>query len=78
MVENAGNTPAFVGEALSLYKQCDKNPFAKYLVWHIARKHIIHTEGIDKRQVDRLVSGGVFEVMGKRRLLLEKNEREKG
>ena len=78
MVENAGDTNAFVDAALSLYKQRADDPFSKYLIWHIARKHIIHTEDIDKRQVDRLVSGGVFEVKGKRRLLLEQGKQEKG
>ena len=76
MIENTGNTENFVREALAMYKDFGSMPFIRYLIRHIARKHIIHTAEIDNRQIDKLVSGGLFESKGKRRLLLEQNKKK--
>ena len=76
MIENTGNTEDFVREALAMYKDFGSMPFIRYLIRHIARKHIIHTAEIDNRQIDKLVSGGLFESKGKRRLLLEQNKQK--
>lgn len=76
MIENTGNTEDFVREALVMYKNFESMPFVRYLIMHIARKHIIHTAQIDNRQIDKLVSGGLFESKGKRKLLLEHNKQK--
>lgn len=71
MVENTGNTPAFVKDALSLNQQYNKNPFIRSLISQIARKHIIFMSKIDNKQINKLVSGKILSVKNSKGLLIQ-------
>lgn len=77
MEENTGNTQEFVSKAIQLRKELDSTPYARLLIALIARKHIIYTDSIDYKQIDRLQSGGVLSSRSKSSLLLEKGKLEK-
>ena len=72
MEENSGNTPEFISRAISLRKELEAMPYARTLIAQIARKHIIYTQSIDHRQVDKLLDGRVLAVESKPSLLLSK------
>ncbi len=77
MIENAGDTAAFVDKALSVHSDYSQDYFVQWLVRLIARKHIIHTPNIDYRMVDKLTSGKILDQRGKKAFLLEQNSEEK-
>ncbi len=75
MEENVGITSEFVSKAIALRKELDDCYYAKTLISQIARKHVILTDNIDHRQVDRLVSGKVISTSGKATLLLKQGKK---
>ena len=77
MEENVGNTSEFVSKAIALRKELDSCHYAKALIAQIARKHIIYTENIDHRQIDKLVSGKVVSSDSKAMLLLEQGKKSR-
>ncbi|EHQ89551.1 metallophosphoesterase [Desulfosporosinus youngiae] len=77
MEENVGNTPQFVSRAITLRKELDSCYYARTLIAQIARKHIIYTENIDHREIDRLLSGKVMSSDSKSILLLEQGKNSK-
>lgn len=77
MEENTGNTQEFVSKAIALRKELNNCYYAKTLITQIARKHIIFTDHIDFRQIDKLVSGKVVSPNSKAMLLLEHGKSRK-
>lgn len=71
MWENHGDTNSFVNKAIELYNEFSANPFGKDLISQIAYKHIINAPKIDRREIDRLVSGGVLNNANKRQFLIQ-------
>lgn len=68
--ENTGNTSDFVQRAITLRKDLDKSPFSVMLISQIARKHIIYNGNINRRELDRLISGNVLSSEKKPSILL--------
>lgn len=77
MEENVGNSPEFVSKAILLRKQLENDPYAIMLIAQIARKHIIYTENLDYRQIDKLLSGKVISPESKKTLLIEQSKNSK-
>lgn len=77
MNENAGNTVDFVSKAVKLKDDLKNNSFAGMLISQIARKHMIYSDRIDYKQLDKLVSSGIFSPKGKKSLLLEQGSGKK-
>lgn len=77
MEENVGNSPEFVSKAILLRKQLANDPYATMLIAQIARKHIIYTENMDYRLVDKLLSGKVISPESKKTLLIEQSKNSK-
>ena len=74
MQENAGDTAAFVQNAIALQKEIGTDPYAKMLISRIAYKHIIYQENVDSRAISRLISGNVLNDRSKPALLLTKGD----
>lgn len=77
MNENAGNTVDFVSKAVKLKDDLKNNSFAGMLISQIARKHMIYSDRIDYKQLDKLVSSAIFSTKGKKSLLLEQGSGKK-
>lgn len=77
MEENTGDTSTFITKAIQLKKQFTDNHFGIMLIAQIARKHIIYSDNIDYKQIDKLVSNGIFSPTGKKNLLLEQGVKKK-
>lgn len=75
MEDNSGNSASFVDKAVKLNDYYSDNFFIQSLITRIARKHIIYTPHIDRRQIDRLLSGKILSSRGKKQILLDQHRK---
>lgn len=76
MEENTGNSREFCDRAIALRKDLKDDPFSTSLISRIAHKHFMYNENIDHTIMDKLITGKVFTVSGKPKILLTQGKRE--